>query len=37
METIKKQLPLFLTIVAGICVASLLNEQIAKARVKALG
>lgn len=36
METIKKQLPLFITIVAAIAVGSLLNEQIAKMRVASL-
>lgn len=36
METLKKQLPLLLTIVAGIVIGSLVNEQIAKMRTSAL-
>jgi len=35
MDTLKKQFPLFLTIVAGVLVATLAQEQIAKMRVKA--
>lgn len=36
METIKKSLPLFLTITLAFVAGSLLNEQIAKMRVKSL-
>lgn len=36
MDTIKKQLPLFATVVVAIVVGSLLNEQIAKMRVNSL-
>lgn len=36
MDTLKKQLPLFLTVVGAIVVAGLLNEQIAKMRVGAM-
>ena len=36
MDTLKKQLPLLLTIVAGIVIAGQMNELIAKAKVKAM-
>jgi hypothetical protein len=36
METLKKNLPLFLTITFAIVAASLLNEQVAKMRVGSL-
>lgn len=36
MDTIKKQLPLFVTIVAALVVGTLVNEQVAKMRVGAM-